>query len=1364
MVPKPSASSKKHASKKVLHLDMAAVSITEDTKTSVVTTDPKTTSTSSTGSAAESASISNIPTDSLDASAMNNSDKSTLTTNAGGHGAERGLDCVGSKKKNQRRRPASKKKYKDNGLFLDTTITLQNPIFTSASTSTSIFTSTSTSTSKELDTAQQSTDRGAKLVKLPAYLEIEKGIQVITSLEDLKTSARDVHARDLNNAHSGLRELLQKPVSMDDDRAASELKDAALHPPVLKGVKCHNEHFLKMTNESNCNADKCDKTSGGDDNGNIGPIPVMQSMRQQASLIVTDVAMEDPVLAEATDISFLKRSLTSVESKAYNNPWIAASEAAVTDAIECLTRNKDMERSYASILSVINVLNRKKGVPEDDSSARRDTENAPTSRMAMDRECSTLLKIMTRGTITHVFSKEVKRQGDISPNSLYLKLYSAMQNAGIQLQDSDHRRACQFLFDQHNTEDALGCLNRIDPLRWNSITYRAAISCHLFSKPRHLYEAEVLLSRYIAHNRASYQHLPMDKSRSASAHQPLADQDEEQAKRAMIKKWFKLQIDSSHWEEIKARYEWQRTSLLDTPKDIGQSPISPLVGDHKLLWNQEMRRDRVSDQEQRSPAGNNEVEIPHSLREAPEQSATTRRGLSFLSVFNFSKTRDTLPAKQTVRTTPCFIRISQPLSTGLTSPQDRRQLTILHNSMLEECVNHKQFEYGWNQVYERMDPALEDRNTAKVAMRLCKRAFLGHGGLEPHFPASPSAPARDIRFKVYYHEDIVDGRVNESQSDGGANDLDGRVGSGQIGNNSKTQPLCQAKQGDPEIWEARAWAIYNKAMMNPFFFTSAYSPSGSPTQSSHPSGGHTTNLYHQYRHGNAFSAAGDKSANGTKTTSPTNVTMGMGALTVFLHDILTVAINSPERSSRYLKAFKIYDRMRNDPQNQYQSQLRDPFVMTCIIKIIYDTVLTAAKTSGHQRERTSTIITSNSLDKPAMTIGPLMDLAFEIYADMRNVGPIRDLPRLPALAPSTPIYKTPTTLAPTGAVPLNSDAAGNLTNENSNDVAASVRIIPPVQHQYYAGNDHKVILQALNPTLQPNLHTRRLPNELYLALLHLCIQVPLSGLEQSSRVVKAIVTDMMSTSPPGQQPANLDRHLAAALQVYHDRWMCRPKKLKERDPYDPRYPGHCDVDDGELGNKREGENESRGCSWKNMRIGDGGCVFHGWMYQPEEYVLEHMTSSTESSSISTPTDELCNITEHTSFTAVKNAERPSTSSSSSCTRNSLLGENSCTLANADENESPHYGISRHDADLDELDQYLLERAFLADTESTSGNPNTGHNRWMDGLDRDTCNNRFYWNLWSREDPELQKIRFSRRRARMLWRHVGNFEMQYQISQ
>jgi hypothetical protein len=76
--------------------------------------------------------------------------------------------------------------------------------------------------------------------------------------------------------------------------------------------------------------------------------------------------------------------------------------------------------------------------------------------------------------------------------------------------------------------------------------------------------------------------------------------------------------------------------------------------------------------------------------------------------------------------------------------------------------------------------------------------------------------------------------------------------------------------------------------------------------------------------------------------------------------------------------------------------------------------------------------------------------------------------------------------------------------------------------------------QELNSTLKANPQARRLAPELYLALLHLCIHVPVFKI--SSQVVKTVVSDMSAGS--ARQVPHLDLHLAAALQSYHDTWMC----------------------------------------------------------------------------------------------------------------------------------------------------------------------------------------------------------------------------------
>ncbi|KAF9102386.1 hypothetical protein BGX29_004648 [Mortierella sp. GBA35] len=500
-------------------------------------------------------------------------------------------------------------------------------------------------------------------------------------------------------------------------------------------------------------------------------------------------------------------------------------------------------------------------------------------------------------------------------------------------------------------------------------------------------------------------------------------------------------------------------------------------------------------------------------------------------------------------------------------------------------------------------------------------------------------------------------------------------------------------------------------MMNPFFLNSSGSPSNSPTQSQSPGvaigSGANSSIATANRGNGIF-------------LSPVSAMAGTTALSVFLHNILTVAINSQEQSSRYLKAFRIYSTMRNDLSNQYQSQLWDPFVMTCMIKVIYDTVLVLVRAQDQQQRQqplasaqqrrlsVSSQIQQQQQRPPQMTIGPLIDLAFEIYADMRNVWPIRHLPRLSALAPSTPVLKTP----------LTSQASATTANGSIGSRA------------------------QLN--LQANIQVRRLPSELYLALLHLCIQVPLSGVSVSSQVVKTIVADMISTKP-GQQPANLDRHLAAALQYYHDQWMCLTQELKgrrrchssgQRDA-EPGFDG-CfgELEERETNTEEEPEEEEK------EEVEKGECIFRRWIYRSEEYVFKHMAASSSSASSSSNS-----LADNTATSAVP------------------IDADEILSPTLEDRDSP-FEVSKYDADLDELDRYLDEKK--ADDSSSNGHSNNrrrgsnsseacagAKNSWMDGLDHDTCSGRFYWDMWSREDLVLQGIRFSRRRARMLWRHVGS---------
>ncbi|KAI8595368.1 hypothetical protein EDD21DRAFT_391407 [Dissophora ornata] len=228
--------------------------------------------------------------------------------------------------------------------------------------------------------------------------------------------------------------------------------------------------------------------------------------------------------------------------------------------------------------------------------------------------------------------------------------------------------------------------------------------------------------------------------------------------------------------------------------------------------------------------------------------------------------------------------------------------------------------------------------------------------------------------------------------------------------------------------------------------------------------------------------------------------------------------------------------------------------------------------------------------------------------------------------------------------------------------------------------------------------------------------------------------------------------------------MCRPQELKERRERDVKKDGAgnkegCsgDAKEGLTNSCRRGnEGRDEGCTTTMM----GECVFHGWMYRPEEYVHEHMaTSSTSgSSNDSSANASICGLSDTTSATAAPSSSSPEPhlASSSACV--------SRTILETEDEESSQYSISKHDADLDELDQYLIQRGATVSAKSAtmtgkgatvlSDNETINYTK---ALDRDTCNDRFYWDLWGRDDPVLQNISFSRRRARMLWRHVANLE-------
>ncbi|KAF9137122.1 hypothetical protein BGX30_010536 [Mortierella sp. GBA39] len=806
---------------------------------------------------------------------------------------------------------------------------------------------------------------------------------------------------------------------------------------------------------------------------------------------------------------------TSTESQPNLSSWDVASERVATVALQCLTKDKDMELSYVAILSAITVLQSKDHQPDFEDLDQPLTAETKAYKAKVAAAYSQILDILCKSEVADSLGKETLRQGVMAPEELYAQLYGSIQQAGYDLQDDAHLSMAQYWTDRKKIEEAQECIYRIEPSQWTSSVYRAAITCHVFAKPRQTQEAEGLLQKYI-------------DSQEASQGQVEAE--------SKIRTWYRLQQDASKWEEVKAQYERRRARLVDAPANVERVEAESRLTPQALQQLQEQQRSpqRINGHKrsvsiassttssshrrtasgqlagspvghQRTPSSSHQRTPSGALNwpsgaaatlNAPDPAAT-KSGFSFLSPFKFGSKSTNAEATQSLATPTA---LPSRIHVG-------RHLTVLDNNMLEECIAHKEFEYGWKNVYERMGPSLEDGETAKIAMRLCRRAFLGHSGMSPNEPGSPNIVAKDFSFGP---EDQQASRSNQ----------------------------------DPELWEARAWVIYNKAMLGSnTFLSSSSSGAGSTT-------------------------------NGASGASPAS--SAAMSVSVFMHDILTIAIHSPEVSSRYLKAFKVYSGMRSDAH--FHQQLRDPFVMGLTLKAIYDAVLAVMnnpdqqlpKTSEHKAEAKKHHRRSSSLSlnrAQPMTLGPLMDLAFEIYADMRNVGPIRHLPSLVSLAPTSPTSKH-SRQASLSRISTNSSRSATSQAEAPSETGTSstVSISPRPSFTVLS----MPVFQELNATLKANPQARRLAPELYLALLHLCIHVPVFRI--SSQVVKTIVNDMSAGS--ARQVPHLDLHLAAALQSYHDTWMCSVGDTTHDEDYGPN---------------------------------DDKCDYHGWMYQSEEAFQDQLS-------------------------------------------------------------------------------------------------------------------------------------------------------------
>lgn len=110
--------------------------------------------------------------------------------------------------------------------------------------------------------------------------------------------------------------------------------------------------------------------------------------------------------------------------------WHDTNAVVATSAIQCLTKAKDMELSYVAILSAINILATHHVSTDDKDDATR----ANAKARHVEKLYSILIRIMTQKNISGRLGQETVRQGDLSPETLYLQLYSSVLAANYHLQ------------------------------------------------------------------------------------------------------------------------------------------------------------------------------------------------------------------------------------------------------------------------------------------------------------------------------------------------------------------------------------------------------------------------------------------------------------------------------------------------------------------------------------------------------------------------------------------------------------------------------------------------------------------------------------------------------------------------------------------------------------------------------------------------------------------------------------------------------------------------------------------------------------------------------------------------------------------
>jgi hypothetical protein len=146
----------------------------------------------------------------------------------------------------------------------------------------------------------------------------------------------------------------------------------------------------------------------------------------------TDITGE---MADSSDNILPLGDSVTVESTHSLSSWDMASETVANVALQCLSKDRDMELSYVAILSAMTVLQ-----TDQDQNTLDEQEHLGKEIVESKRRVagfySRILSLMCVPSTVESLGKEIQQQGVMAPESLYSQFYGSIQQAGYELEVS----------------------------------------------------------------------------------------------------------------------------------------------------------------------------------------------------------------------------------------------------------------------------------------------------------------------------------------------------------------------------------------------------------------------------------------------------------------------------------------------------------------------------------------------------------------------------------------------------------------------------------------------------------------------------------------------------------------------------------------------------------------------------------------------------------------------------------------------------------------------------------------------------------------------------------------------------------------